>query len=342
MEELIKAKIVGSRPHIKPNSLKVYLRNITKLLKITKQHEETICECLVKEPEKVLKCIKDAELTKSMRKNIHSVLLVLYGCDNDKCGVVYDKYVKALKECNDSYIQDKLKQEKTEIEEKKWVKLSKLRSVLKIYKQDADKVLQLTTEAVDRNWHLFDTLQKYVVASLYLMTDALPPRRNIYANVKMINYDLYEKLTDEEYIKHNWLIIPTSDENGNNKNRFRFIFTEENYKTGWKYGDQIFKIRTNSKLLPVLNMWSKYNINKDRWLLLNPKMRTKMTTNGLTKYLTQIFSILGNDKKISTSMIRKIYLSDVYKKDTKLNKRIHLAKKMGHDHQTAQIHYEKH
>jgi len=342
MLDFIKEKIQNSRPNIKQNSLKVYLRNITKLLKITKQHEDNICECLVKEPEKVLKCIKDEELTKSMRKNIHSALLVLWGCDNCKTGMVYDKYVKALKDCNDCYVKDKMKQEKTELEEKKWVKLSKLRSVLKIYKQDADKVLQLTPAAVNKNWHLFDTLQKYVVASLYLTTDALPPRRNIYANVKMITYDDYEKLTDKEYVKNNWLITPNVDEDGNNINRFRFIFTEENYKTGWKYGDQIFKIRTNSKLLPVLGMWCKYNINKDKWLLLNPKARTKMTTNGLTKYLTKIFSILGSEKEISTAMIRKIYLSEVYKKDSKLNKRIKLAKKMGHDHKTAQLHYEKH
>ena len=62
---------------------------------------------------------------------------------------------------------------------------------------------------------------------------------------------------------------------------------------------------------------------------------------GLTKYLIDIFSVLGEEKQISTSMIRKIYLSEIYKKDTSLKKRMRLAKKMGHDYKTAQLHYEK-
>ena len=88
-------------------------------------------------------------------------------------------------------------------------------------------------------------------------------------------------------------------------------------------------------------MWHKYNTNENRWLLLNPKARTKMSANGLTKYLIDIFSVLGEEKQISTSMIRKIYLSEIYKKDTSLKKRMRLAKKMGHDYKTAQLHYEK-
>ena len=334
--ELIKENIQKARPSIKANSLKVYLRNITKLLKIVNKNEENIYDYLTKSAEEVIQSVKNEEVSLSMKKNLFSAILVLYTSKNDKSGEVYDQYVKAIKEQNDEYVKSKEKQDLTKKESKNWVKLSKLRSVIKIYQDSIKNILKFTPKAVYKDWNMFNTLQEYVVVSLYLMTNALPPRRNLYANTKMIKEDEFKLLKEEEINKNNWVI------QDNKTKKFRFLFTEANYKTGWKYGDQIIKLAKNSKLNKVLKMWFEYNINPDNWLLINPKQKNKMTPNGLTKYLIKIFSILGGDKKISTSTIRKIFLSEVYKNDTKLIKRKNLAKKMGHDEKTAQLHYEKH
>tara|TARA_R100001594_G_scaffold119684_1_gene155177 strand:- start:472 stop:1287 length:816 start_codon:yes stop_codon:yes gene_type:complete len=271
-----------------------------------------------------------------MKKNLFSAILVLYTSKYPKEGEVYDQYVGAIKEMNEAYVKSKEKQNLTKKESKSWVKLSKLRSVIKIYEDAIKNIMKFTPQAVYKDWNMFNTLQEYVVVSLYLMTNALPPRRNLYANTKMIHGDEFKLLKEEEVKKNNWVI------QDNKTKKFRFLFTEENYKTGWKYGDQIIKLSKNSKLNKVLKMWFEYNISPDHWLLINPKQKNKMSPNGLTKYLIKIFSILGGDKKISSSTIRKIYLSEVYKKDTKLTKRKNLAKKMGHDEKTAQLHYEKH
>ena len=346
MAEQIKEKIANSKPNIKQNSLKVYLRNITKLATLLKMTPESVCEHLRQYPHDTIKSVKESELSKSMKKNLLSAALVLYGCDYPKEGVIYEQYVKALKEVNEEYTNQKIKQEVTENESKKWVKLSKLRSVIPIYKDSIKNIVEMTPETVYNNWKLFDMIQKYVVSSLYLATDALPPRRNLYANTKMITHTAYKKLSDADAEKNNWLVCPTKK-----GEKWRFVFTSINYKTGWKYGDQIFNLRTNSKLIPALKVWKKYNIRPDdivdgyntgRWLLLNPVNKEKMTSSRLSKYLAQTFSVLGGDKNISSSTIRKIYISEMYKNDTKLSKRIKTAKKMGHDHKTAQLHYEKH
>ena len=312
---------------------------------------ESVCEYLVSNQADVIKMLTEQgeTMTKSMRKNLYSALLVLYGCDNPKSGEIYDGYVKALKGVNDAYMSEKQQQQLSTSEANNWVKLSKLRSVIPIYKDSIKGIIQMTPQAVYKKWKLLDLIQKYLVANLYVGSDALPPRRNLYANTKMIHKKDFDLLPKSIIDKTNWVIIPNKK-----KDRWQFVFTPENYKTGWKYGEQIIKIRTNSKLLPAFKIWDEYNISPEqtieiddlvfktgRWLLINPVKKTKMAAGRLTRYINQTFSVLGADKKIGSSTIRKIYLSELYKNDTKLSKRMKTASKMGHDHTTAQLHYEK-
>ena len=307
--EIIKQNIKKTRPSIKENSIEVYFRNIIKFMKIANKNADNIYDYLIKSADEVIKAVKDEQLSLSMKKNLFSAILVLYTSKYDKNGETYKKYTKAIKAQNQEYLKNKEKQDLTKKESKSWVKLSKLRSIIKIYEDAIKSIVKFTPQAVYKDWNMFNTLQEYVVVSLYLMTDALPPRRNLYANMKMIKEDEFKLLKEEEINKNNWII----QDNKTKKNRF--LFTEDNYKDGWKYGDQITKLAKKSRLNKVLKMWFEYNINPDKWLLINPKQKNKMSPNGLTKYLIKIFSILGGDKKISSSTIRKIYLSEVYKND---------------------------
>ena len=54
----------------------------------------------------------------------------------------------------------------------------------------------------------------------------------------------------------------------------------------------------------------------------------KMTKNGLTKFLYQVFAPTG--KKISSSMIRHIYLTDKYGDESSYKEKEKDAEKMGH------------
>ena len=67
----------------------------------------------------------------------------------------------------------------------------------------------------------------------------------------------------------------------------------------------------DKELNSVVNLWR--NFNKTEHLLIDTR-GNKMTTNGLTKFLYQTFEPTG--KRISSSMIRHIYLTEKYGDET--------------------------
>ena len=105
------------------------------------------------------------------------------------------------------------------------------------------------------------------------------------------------------------------------------------YKTDKTYGQKIIDIP--SHILKLIERWMKYN--KSGFLLINIRQSDPMTKNGLTKYINKIFK----PKKVSTTILRKVYLSDKYpvvydRKDMKND-----AYVMGHSIDTQQGIYTK-
>ena len=83
-----------------------------------------------------------------------------------------------------------------------------------------------------------------------------------------------------------------------------------------------------------LNKYKKLNQINNDWFLL-AKDGGKMTRNDFTYFMKSIFEPLG--KNISTTMIRKIIVSDLYK----VEEMKELAKNMGHSPQIALEYYAK-
>jgi len=83
------------------------------------------------------------------------------------------------------------------------------------------------------------------------------------------------------------------------------MFSLGEYKTSQKYG--VKEIKVGKKLNTVLNVWLKYN--KSKHLILNAN-GDQITPNSLTKLLIKIFEPSG--KKISSSMLRSIYISEKF------------------------------
>ena len=154
-----------------------------------------------------------------------------------------------------------------------------------------------------------------VVASLYLLDN--DPRRNVYATMDIV------KSTDDIEKDKNYLVVK-----GRNK---KWFMIQDQKSKKFKVPQ---KIPVNTKLNKILNLWLKYNTSKH--LILNSK-GNKMNTNQLTKYLNTIFS--GTGKKISTTMIRKIFLSNEF--GATLTRMEKTAENMGHTTKTAQKNYIK-
>ena len=110
----------------------------------------------------------------------------------------------------------------------------------------------------------------------------------------------------------------------------KFYFNR--YKTAKTYG------------LQTLNVPAPLNLMIKRWIKLNPTDYMIYSTNKQKLSSPQINRILNSafgGKKISTNMLRHIYLSSVYANIPALSSIDQLAEQMGHSPSTA-LEYIKH
>ena len=142
----------------------------------------------------------------------------------------------------------------------------------------------------------FDKLLQYLVLSLY--TDIQPRRNQDYLDMYIV-----KRWTDKMPTDKNYLDMATK----------RFIFNK--YKTSKKYGTQTSEIPESlwGVLSVYLNhhpLWkgvAKRKADPVKLLVLDTGAPV-VAVNGITRLLNRVFG-----KKIGSSMLRHIYLSDKYK-----------------------------
>ena len=108
-------------------------------------------------------------------------------------------------------------------------------------------------------------------------------------------------------------------------------FTFQRYKTAKKYGEQVVKV--SPRLQSILRLWWKINPHD---YLLSTFGGKPLSVSRVSLLLNRIF-----DKKISTSMIRHIYLSSLYKDVPALKNMDETAREMGHSTNEAMETYVK-
>ena len=136
--------------------------------------------------------------------------------------------------------------------------------------------------------------------------------RNDYAKMKVSD----KELKDENYI---------------NLKTKQIVLNK--YKTSKTYGEK--KIDIPPKIFTLINRW--YKLNNSDYLLINIRDKNAMTNNGLTKYLNKIFK----PKKVSTTILRKLYLSEKYPVTHNISDMKKDAYVMGHSIKTQQGIYRK-
>ena len=225
--------------------------------------------------------------------------------DND----LLDFYEKLLLEANKEY--NILKETKilTDVEQKNWTTLDKLKEVASFYE---DEVSSLGNKILRKQ--LF-TIQKFMVASLYTL---IPPIRCDYINMSII------KNIEEDDGQHNFLLINTES------NKY-FILND--FKTKSTYGKQ--KIPIPEDLNKVINFWLKYN--NTGFFLINTKYKP-LDRNSLSKLIVSTF--LPTGKHITLNLLRKIWVSSSMD-GTSFQKSENLSKQMLHNTLTAYQNYYK-
>ena len=210
--------------------------------------------------------------------------------DNDKYKLLMNEYTEIKSKLHENYLiyredngcmTDKQKENMTD-----WKTIVKVATDLKKIITEKNIMKRKKLTSADKL-----LLQDYLISLLYT---ELPPTRVDYSPMSIMAESDYNLL---DCIDTNYLVIKEDGE---------MYFTFSAYKTAKVY-KTIHQPIESKLLLKVLHKW--IIVNNSGWLLLNYK-EEPLSTNSLCKQIIKIFSVCG--KNISTTMLRKIYLTDKY------------------------------
>ena len=244
------------------------------------------------------------KLNPATRKNIMTAIMVLLKAHNVNKRTLnkYQKYFEVLVTDYENNYDNQVKSEK---ENKNWITWVQLNKKIK----DLDnQISEFDMSNLTKNQR--DIIQQHLLLILYT---EIPPMRNDYALMKVYHN---KEVKGENYI-----------------HLVKKLIILNKYKTAKTYGEK--KIDIPNNVIKIISRW--INITENEYLLINIRDCNPMTNNGLTKYLNKIFK----PKKVSTTLLRKLYLSEKYpvvhnRKDMKKD-----AYVMGHSLETQQGIYRK-
>lgn len=307
-------------------SIAIYKTNLELLNKVITGNDKIQNIDFVKDVDKVLEALSVKAL--NTRKNyITAIVVMLKALGEDD---LYDRYT-ALMDMISKKVEDKYDEnEKTEKQKDNWVDYIEILKLLNKYKTLTRPLFRKDKDDLTNKEK--DLIQQHLVLYLY-SGKAFPIIRNDFADMKIV--DDKDKLED----KKNYLVI------SNNKRSMRFQLNEFKTKNSKTNIDKPFIIQIkDAELKSLIRKW--IDIANSEYLLINlsgnqyKDKGTPMSPNGITKYLQKIFMKHLN-KKISTSLLRSIYITNKYKNNPTIKEKKELAQDMLHSKPTAESVYNK-
>lgn len=300
---------------ISPVSSKVYRLNIKKL---SKELFETtkFRVSFLRNKNSVLRYVSNLPSLASQKTMLTSIIVLL-----KSVGIQPTPYLAKLTEIAKEQHAFYMKNEKTSKEDTNWVTYSEIQDVIDALYKEILLIDNGDSQLTERQQ--LDTYQKYLVIHLYT---ELPPLRNDYALTRIVKIQTNKSVVNDIDIKENY--INMSDK----------TLVLQNYKTAKTYGTKVITIPTT--LLNVIKRFEKFKkkyIVTHDFMLLNTTDLKPMSRNSLTKTLNKIFY----PKKISSTILRKVYLSNKYPIQHSMEEMAKDAQIMGHDIGTARKVYTK-
>ncbi len=304
------------RPNVKDITINNYSKYLNKLATLITDKKFVTIKPFLK-PKVLISKIQDRPLS-TQKAYIASVLVLLN--NNDKYEKELTEYRKYLEAINSKYEAERMEKKKTETEDKNWATMKQINEVREKLKKKVElqKLFSKSTLTAGQ----FNLLRSYIIASLYTL---LPPRRNIYNSVKLISKKAYNKLRDAE-LKKNYLVY-----NG------RQMFLHLGEQKSKNFNEQTLQVPKKLKTILKKYLDHKAISNNDLDLLLTTAKGKKLTTQNMTNILNKVFNIEG--KKISSTMLRKIYVSEVIAPH--IEKVQEAAEAMGHSTTIQNKNYNK-
>lgn len=284
MEDISKA-----RPQLKTNSVKQYVANLNKLKKIF----DTDKYDFLKNPEKVMEKIED--LNYLSQRNILNAIIVLLSALNhdDKHDELLEEYGKLRDDRNSMYIEQN---KSGEISSKQAPNFTTTEEIFKMINQMADDLKPIKKKSKDDiTKKEMALLQAYVLFNIYAR---MPFRNDLGNGAEAINQAAYRKLSDQDKKDNNFLVVPSK---GN------LYWVMNKFKTSKKYEQLNIPIE-DANLRKILRYYLKIN---GMGVLFKTSTGKPISKGELSKILIK-FSKQYLNKSISSTLLRKIYLSSKY------------------------------
>lgn len=298
IHELLKIE----RPTVKESSLNIYMNSLRKIYHAI-EGDNVVPNSLgflmkTDEINEFLKQLKTDNTRKAYMNHIVVFLLLLNKITpSPDIDVVIKDLRGRVETLNSNYTTFNKTNVKSERQEKNWISVSEIIAIAKKLKNE--------------------NYQAYACIMIHLY---IPMRNDLPTLIKMTHRQ-YDKLPFEKKRVTN-AIIETSYR--------KYEIRMNDYKTNHSYKETAIQVPT--ELIPIVVKLIKC-IDKHsdiKYLIVNPNDGQPMTKNYYTQYLNRIFKHTG--KKISSSILRNIVLSEKYGKTVKEMKE--MAQNMMHSEET--------
>ena len=279
--------IMKARPNLKPNTIKMYGFNLNKLKKLFNEDNLSFLSKF----EEVQDKIKDLHYT--TQRNFYNAIIV-YLRAGDKNEALIDKYDTIRNTHNETYKTDNESGKISAKQSDNFVEIEELYKMLTEMEEDIKLHKLKKKETISaKEMTLF---QVYTIYNILLKI----PLRNDLAGMEAISRTKYNSLSKEDKETDNYMVV--------DKNRITLILNE--YKTSRKYKQK--DISVPKDLEKIIRIYLKKN---GMGVLFKSSTGKPLTRNALSQLLLKT-SQKYLKKNISTTMIRKIVLSDLFA-DTK-------------------------
>ena len=275
--------ILKVRPNLKPRSIEQYVSQLSRLQNMFDADSGDFN--FLGDFDKVKKGLSEYNYL-SQRNYINAIIVLLMALNIDK--KLVDQYVKLRDKFNDEYNEKNLTGVISDKQEPNFTTTDEIFRMLDMMKDDLKDTDETNLSKKEKQ-----LLQAFVLFSIY----ARYPLRNDTAGMRSITGGKFNKLSQKEKTENNFLIVE--------RDRMYFLLTD--YKTSKNYGTLEIDIK-DKELKSILKNWIKI---QGYGILFKTSTDKPITRIELSKIFLK-YSEKYLNKKISTNLLRKIYLSSKY------------------------------
>jgi len=311
--ENLKETLMKSRPNAKENTIKQYESNLKKLQTLAGEPKGYD---FLKKPDDVMKLIEDKHFT-TIRNYINAVVILLMALNSDeKYDKLLEKYISIREELSQQYDDQNSSGKISEKQSKSFVPLKDVVDMINRMGED----LKGYKKKKDLSAKDMMLLQVYIIFQIHVRL----PMRNDLAGAESIKKTQYNKLSEDDKKAKNYLVVEKSS----------MFFVLNKFKTSAKYEELRFDVPKD--LEKLLRSYLRIN---GMGVLFKSSTGKPLSRNQLTQTLIKYSKRYMDGKSISTTMLRKIVLSDLFADKNKEQKE--MAKITGHSIETMNEIYIK-